>query len=120
MINLIPLLFVIIVVLVDIILVLLVNHYLKRINYIFKRNKSNTIEYSKSILIGLVSGTIVVVFDRVISLAIDGLPSLDTSSIYSLFASLVGILLITIFLSASLLLAFLFLFYSGLRSIIKK
>ena len=117
--NIIPILFLIIIITIDIILILLVNIYFKKIRVIHK-DKPNSLDYSKSISIGLISGVMVIVLDRVINLAVNNLPKLDTSSFYALFGSIIGILLIIIFLSTFLLFAILYLYHLGLSSFHKK
>jgi hypothetical protein len=111
---------------VVIILILLlgfgIKHYYNKIDNSYRNNPSKAKQYSRDLTIGITSAVIVVVLDKIITLIINGIPSLkiDASSILSLFESMASILIFSIFISFFLLFCVLYLIYLGFSKVKKK
>ncbi len=96
------------------------NKYKNKAVDIVKNNKNESTNYSKSIIVGIVSGIIVVAVDKIVTQLFNHPFTIDTSSIYNLMLSIVGILIFAFLIGSFILLIAFFLFYKGLSSSIKK
>ena len=103
---------------VDIGLVFFIRKYYKKSRDIASANRQQASAYSKNIIIGITSGVIVLVLDRVINLFIQHLPSLDTTNILAFITSVAGAILLGVFVAAFILAAVIYTNYIGLGAVV--
>lgn len=115
MINITPYIYLIAVIVVIFILYLLFIVLRNKIRKSIKSNKKEARVYGRDLVIGLVSGVMVLVIDRVVNFITNNsnLPHLDTSSLFPFIASLIGIIFIVVIISLALLDITLFLAFLG-------
>lgn len=115
--DLMPIIYVLVISMVDILLLIGIKFYSIKYNNEIKKNKEVSRTYSHDIIIGTISGMIVVVIDKVITLTLGNIPKIDFSSVYSIIGSLMGVLLIVVFICAFLTLAVIYLLYLGIKTV---
>ena len=103
----------------DIIMIFCAFHLQRKIDTLIVKNRKEAIDYSKSVVIGVVSGFIVIVVDRIITIAFANGLSIDKSSLYNAILSIISVIIIGIFIATLIILAVYFLTYRGLSIIVK-
>lgn len=116
MLNLIPLAYLLSVILVDLILLLGIIRYNRKLRVLITKKRSEIKSYSHDIVIGLVSGIIVIVIDKIATMVTTNVPYIDFSSIWSIIGSIIGILIIVLSISLFLILAVIYIIYIGFNT----
>jgi len=97
---------------------LIFTHFVRKnfdkIQSLVKKNQKEATHYGRSIVTGLVAGTIVIALDKILTHSINNKPNLDLSSLSNFVASLIGIILFAFFIASLLLLIVSYLLRGGL------
>ena len=94
--------------------------YSKGIKQMVANNKEEAIPFSRSILTGFISGVIVIVLDRVITMYTKGIKPISSGTLYDYILSITGIIIISILIASFILITVFGLIHRGLRLSIKK
>ena len=94
-------------------------HFFNKIRSINKSNAREVEVYTKGAVIGVASGTVVLVVDRITTMVINNPPKLDFGNVGNLMLSIVGALLYILIASGILLLCVAFLMYKAMKHLKK-
>jgi hypothetical protein len=115
--KLIPLIYVLSVSAIDILLIIGIINLRNKLSNSLKGNVKIARGYYHDIIIGVVSGMIVVTVDRIITNSVNNPPRIDFSSVWSTIGSLIGVFLVVVFVSAFLVISIMYLLYVGVKGI---
>lgn len=113
-------LFIVIIVMVIIILAIIGIIFSQRLKSEVAKNKEIASNYSNGLIIGFVSGIVVLVLDKVVILITQGLPKIDKTNILSVISSSLGILLMITLIASFLYASIIWVIYSGIKGLTKK
>lgn len=99
---------------------ILVYRYSNKIKVLVKQNQEESISYGKSMVIGIVSGIVVISLDKIITSWLNSIQPLNFSSLYNFTLSLINIFVWAFFIASSLLLIVFYLLYKGLDVTMRK
>jgi hypothetical protein len=104
---------------ISLIFLVLTKHFYRKSQILVRKNPQESSNYSKSVIIGVVSGLVVLVLDRIITTSLQKIPQIDASSIYSLVGSIISIIIVACFIVSLILVLISYTLYHGLKNIVR-